>query len=112
MHQLLKHDIVPESKFKVSCGFSTAVIDDSDLTLEELILHDTQLLHSDDSSKHQIVYTSGFLVQKRGQQEVDSVESLSSEFVTELDRDGLSMPTSSIIYFVRSAVTLQISLQD
>lgn len=61
VHQLLKHDTVPDSAFKESCEYCTAPIDDGDLHfLEELTLHDTQLLlESDDNSKRKIVCIGG-----------------------------------------------------
>ena len=113
LHQLLKHDIVPDDIHKMSCEFCTSVTDDEDLHLiEGMALQDTQLLlDSNDTLKQKIVYIAGFLANKHGQPE-DSGEFVSSEFITELSRGGLSIPTLATVFFVHSAYILQNSLHD
>ena len=68
-------------------------------------VEDTQnLLNSSDSLKHKVVYIGGFLVHKHGQPDVDEGE-VSSEFLNELNRGGLSIPTLNTVFFVHCAIT-------
>jgi hypothetical protein len=79
LRQLLKHDIVPDSRVERSCEYCTSAKNDDDLLLLEELTLATQLLQdSYDALKHKIRYIGDFLVHKHGQLEVDSGEGFSS----------------------------------
>lgn len=86
--------------------------------LQDITTDDTEnLIHSDDSLKHKIIFIAGFLTRKYDtqaasdtdddtQQLTDDTQELtvSSDFTRQLDRGGLSIPKLSTVYFVHSAV--------
>ena len=92
---------------KRNCLICEANIEDDDVNLiDGLYITSTQtLLESDDTLKHKVVYIAGFLARRYEQAETDEV--LSTGFLDELNRGGLSMPTLGTVYFVHFAVTLQ-----
>ncbi len=68
---------------------------------------------SDDALKHKVVYLAGHLVHKYG--DSTSMEEIiddedgnegSSEFLDNLNRGGLSVPTMSTVFFVHNAYNL------
>ena len=107
LHNLLKNDIVPVGENEQGCISCTAPVDDEDL-LEHLhettILETQELLSSDDSFKHKIVYIAGHLEHKfRELIPQSDEEEISTEFLDELNRGGLSVPTLSTVFFVHAA---------
>ena len=71
LQTLIKHDIMPESSSPVldcdkNCPTSENPAERSEL-IEEITPQDTQeLLRSDDTLKHKVVYLAGYLVYKYG----------------------------------------------
>ena len=57
------------------------------------------------------VFLGGFLVHKHGEQNVEEEEEIVSEFITELNRGGLHLPTLSTVYFVHCAINLHNRLE-
>ena len=107
LHNLLRNDLLPTGEIEHSCVSCTAPVEEDDL-LEYLydtsIMETQELLDSDDSLKHKIVYIAGHLVHKFGKLlPASEEEEISSEFITELDRGGLSVPTLSTVFFVHTA---------
>ena len=99
--------------------YNTATPDEQDLEmLQDITTDDTEnLIHSDDSLKHKIIFIAGFLTRKYDtqaasdtdddtQQLTDDTQELtvSSDFTRQLDRGGLSIPKLSTVYVVHSAV--------
>ena len=75
--------------------------------IEELDITETQnLLESSDILKQKVVYVAGFLVHKYNEPNVDEEEEISCEFISELNRGGLHLPTLTTVYFVHSAISL------
>ena len=62
----------------------------------------------DDTLRHKVVFIAGHLVHKYGEPNTDADidEEISTEFLDELNRGGLSVPTISTVHFVHSAFTL------
>ena len=107
LHNLLKNDILPVGENEYSCVSCTVPVDDNDLLEllhETTILETQEMLSSDDSFKHKIVYIAGHLVHKFGKLLPQSdEEEISTEFLDELNRGGLSVPTLSTVFFVHVA---------
>ena len=107
--QLVKHNILPDANIesKRNCLICEANIEDDGVNLiGGLYITSTQtLLESGDTLKHKVVYIAGFLALRYEQAETDEV--LSTGFLDELNRGGISMPTLGTVYFVHCAVTLQ-----
>jgi len=127
LHQLLKLDIIPKDNAQRTCTSCTATPDEQDLEmLQDITTDDTEnLIHSDDSLKHKIIFIAGFLTRKYDtqaasdtdddtQQLTDDTQELtvSSDFTRQLDRGGLSIPKFSTVYFVHSAVYIISLHQD
>ena len=79
--------------------------------LQDVTTDDTvNLIQSDDSLKHKVIFVAGFLTRKydkhSGSENSDDAEELTvcSEFTQQLDRGGLSVPKLLTVYFVHSAV--------
>ena len=113
LQTLIKHDIMPDSSFRVlecdqNCTTSINPEERSELT-DEITPQDTQeLLRSDDTLKHKVVYLAGYLVHKYGDSTSmkiidDDGNEVSSEFLDNLYRGGLSVPTMSTVFFVHNA---------
>ena len=111
LHQLLKFDIIPEKTLNYSCPSCTElVVPDNIRIVENLSLADTQsLLESDDTLKHKVIYIAGYVTKKYGSN--DATENISSEFLEELSRGGLTVPTLSTVFFVHSAIRIQSLIQ-
>ena len=118
LQTLIKHDIMPESSSRVldcdkNCTTSENPAERSEL-IDEITPQDTQeLLRSDDTLKHKVVYLAGYLVYKYGDstsmEEIIGGEDgneVSSEFLDNLNRGGLSVPTMSTVFFVHNAYNL------
>jgi hypothetical protein len=112
LHQLLKLDIIPKDDAQRTCSNCTATPEEQDLeVLQDITTDDTEnLIHSDDSLKHKIIFVAGFLTRKYDTQSAsyndDDAQELtvSSDFTQQLNRGGLSLPKLSTVYFVHSAV--------
>ena len=66
------------------------------------------LLDSGDTLKHKVVFIAGYITFKHGKMEGDLV---STEFLQELDRRWLRVPTLATTCFVKTAVHLLEELQ-
>lgn len=112
LHQLLKLDIIPKDDSRRTCTMCTTTPDEQDLELlQDITTNDTQnLIESEDSQKHKIIFVAGYLTRKYepkpASDDDDDVQGprVSSEFITQLNRGGLSIPRLSTVYFVHSAV--------
>jgi len=112
LHQLLKLDIIPKDDSQRTCRMCTATLDEQDLELlQDFTLIDTQILiESEDSQKHKIIFVAGYLTRKYepnpASDDDDDVQGprVSSQFITHLNRGGLSIPRLSTVYFVHTAV--------
>ena len=72
--------------------------------MQQISIEDTQLLlDSCNTLKHKVVFIAGYITFKHGEMEGDLV---STEFLQELDRGGLRVPTLSMTCFVQTAVNL------
>ena len=60
--------------------------------------------------KHKVIFIGVHLVHKHGQPDLDVGECISSEFLDELNRGGLSMPTLSTTFFVHGSFKVMNSL--
>lgn len=92
------------------CDYCHLTVDDRDKELvHDVTITDTQvLLESDDTLKHTVVYVAGYLMRRFGTKHVDEVDEplVSSDFIQELNRGGLIIPTLSTVFFVLSAYHL------
>ena len=67
--------------------------------LHEITIEDTQtLVNSNETLKQKIIYIASFLVHKNGDTTQEKEE---TEFLRELNRVGLSLPTLNTVFFVR-----------
>ena len=82
--------------------------------LHEVDIEDTQnRIQSTDNLKHRVVFIAGFLERKYSINTFEDTRDdsmISTEFVEELDRGGLHIPTLSTTFFVHSAVQVWTSL--
>ena len=111
LHQLLKLDIIPKDNAQRTCSNCTANPDERDLELlQDITADDTQnLIDSDDSLKHKVIFVAGFLSRKYDKKPASDDDDeqepvVSSEFTKQLDRRGLVIPKLSTVFFVHSAV--------
>ena len=56
--------------------------------------------------KHKTIYIAGYIA-KQSKRDYDAEECVSSEFLDELDRGGLTLPTMSTVFFVQSGMHAQ-----
>ena len=105
LHQLLKYNIIPQGIPEFTCPECTTPVSLGDIELmQEISIEDTQLLlDSCNTLKHKVVFIAGYITFKHGEMEGDLV---STEFLQELDRGGLRVPTLSTTCFVQTAVNL------
>lgn len=112
MRQLIKHDVVDRSGTKLSlCNYCDLTIDARDLEhVYDVTISDTQaLLESDDTLKHTVIYVAGYLMRRFRIKHVDEVVDepfVTSDFIQELNRGGLTIPTLATVFFVHSAYHL------
>ena len=117
LQTLIKKGIMPDNNETISCVCTPFSIEENSEVLYELSLSDTEeLLKSSDTLKHKIIYIAGYLVHKFGDNTYREVEEgdcdlLSSEFLDELNRGSLSLPTLSTVYFVHTAHRLHENLK-
>ena len=112
LHTLLKYDITHTENRLCQCASCTEPLNIEDLeTVNNLDIYDTQcLLDSENDLKHKVIFIGGHLVHKHGQPDLDVGECISSEFLDELNRGGLSMPTLSTTFFVHGSFKVMNSL--
>ena len=105
LHQLLKYNIIPQGIPEFTCPECTTPVSLGDIELmQEISIEDTQLLlDSCNTLKHKVVFIAGYITFKHGEMERDLV---STEFLQEVDRGGLRVPTLSTTCFVQTAVNL------
>ena len=102
----------PRSHDQTCSNNCSNIGDDDEIAelLDDVNLRDTEeLLVSDDALKHKVVFVAGHLVHKHGKEteisdsfnddEEDDME-VSSEFLDNLNRGGLSFPKMSTVHFV------------
>ena len=103
---MLKFNIILQGCLEWKCSYCTApiVLGDIDVMLETSIEDTQTLLDSTDTLKHKVVFIAGFLSYKHlGPGKGDKV---SNEFLQELDRGGLRVPTLDTTYIVYIAINL------
>lgn len=115
LHQLLKVSIMPVKTDHLPCESCSLPTKESDRGLvEDISIEDTEeLLKSDDPTKNQVVYVAGYLTRihrvhnKQGITETASncpEEDVSCDFLDDLNRGGLAIPTFSTVFLVHSAI--------
>ena len=107
LHALLKYESMPHKCNNVPCT-SNIRIDDYQF---DITVADTKdLVQSNDSIKHKIIFLAGYLEHKfRGKiVETEDIDDhhINSDFVTNLNRGGLSVPLLSTVHFVHSVYKL------
>ena len=112
LHTLLKYDITRTENSLGQCASCTEPLNVEDLeTVNNLDIYEPQyLLDSENDLKHKVIFIGGHLVHKHGQPDMDVRECISSEFLDELNRGGLSMPTLSTTFFVHGSFKVMNSL--
>ena len=117
LQTLTKHGIMPDKESSSSCVCMPFSIEENSEVLDEICLSDTEeLLKSSDPLKHKLVYIAGYIVYKFGDNtymevEENDCELLSSDFLDNLNRGGLSLPTLSTVYFVHTAYHIHANLK-
>ena len=116
MHQLIKYDAVPDSSLRksIDCPVCPQEVFPEDIDLvQDLDIHETQsLLGTSDILKQKVVFLGGFLTHKYIEQNVEEEEEeISAEFISELNRGGLHLPTLNTVYFVHCAINLHNKLE-
>ena len=110
LHAMLKVDLLPntDANCAISCEHCTMHPSEDDVeALNDFELSETQsLLLLDDTLRHKVVFIAGHLVHKYGTTDDENDEDISTEFLDELNRGGLSVPTISTVHFVHSAFSL------
>ena len=100
-----------------SCVCTPFSITDNSEVLDELSLCDTEeLIQSNEALKYKFVYLSGYIVHKFGDNTYMEVNEgdrdlLFTEFLDNLNKGGLSLPTLSTVYFVHTAYYLHKNLK-
>ena len=96
-----------DDAIRKTCVHCEVDINEEDLNIvgEFNIDNAQELLNSTDTLKHKVVYIAGFLSRKH-QPAFETDEVLSTEFLDELNRGGLSMPTLSTLHFVYCGMKL------
>ena len=106
MKSLIKYDIFPANEKQLEeCQCSNVSEEEKNLIMDEFSFNDTtNLLESDDLLKHKIVYIAGHLAHKYkgkfSEELYGDEDEISCEFLKNLDRGGLSVPTFSMVHFV------------
>ena len=111
LHQLLQQDVLPERDIAGAiCPLCTSEVDSQDIEpLQDIKLDDTQeLIESSNTLKQKVVFIAGFLAHKHSNVNIadndDVTANVSCEFLQELDRGSLSVPTLSTAFLVHTAV--------
>ena len=106
-HALLKYESMPHKSNNVPYTFNIRI----DNYHFDITIADTEdLVQSNDSIKYKITFLAGYLEHKfRGKSvETEDIEDhhINSDFVTNLNRGGLTVPLLSTVHFVHSAYKL------
>lgn len=112
LHQLLKLDIIPNDDAQRTCSSCSATPDEQDLELLQDISSDgtESLLESNDNLKHKVIFIAGYVTRKYDNHPTSDDENdkqeprVSSAFIKQLNRGGLSIPKLSTVFFIHSAV--------
>ena len=107
LHALLKYESMPHKSNNVPCTSNIRINDyDFDITIADT----EDLVQSNDSIKHKIIFLAGYLEHKfRGKSlETENIDDhyINSDFVTNLNRGGLTVPLLSAAHFVHLAYKL------
>ena len=109
LHALLKYDVISLQSHYLPCTSNINFDDDFDITMAETEC----LLQSNDIIKDKIIYLAGYLEHKFGanigasfETEGEDNDPINSQFLTNLNRGGLSVPLISTVHFVYSAYKL------
>ena len=104
-HQLIKHGITPQGETIRPCTFYNAVVDEEDVEmLHEITIEDTQtLVNSNETLNQKIISIAGCLVHKHGEPDTTQGKE-ETEFLSELNRGGLSLPTLNTVVFVHRSM--------
>ena len=107
LHALLKYESMPHKSNNVPC---TSEIRIDDYNFDITIADTEDLDQSNDSIKHKIIFLAGYLEHKfRGKsvktEDIDD-HHINSDFATNLNRGGLTVPLLLTVHFVHSAYKL------
>ena len=108
---LLKHDLLPDACHSWKCPSCTEEVNPDDVdVVRTLTIADTQkLFDSEDQMKHKVIYIAGYIAKNHKQtDEDDSEECVSSTFLDELNRGGMTVPNLSTAFFVHCGVHAQV----
>ena len=107
LHSLLKYDSAPKQSDDVACNSSASC------SSELLNIADTEdMLISNDSIKHKVVFLAGYLEHKfqsiLSLYEIEDLcdDLIDSAFLQNLNRGGLTIPKLSTVHFVNSVIQL------
>ena len=108
LHALLKYDLFPVATSEYKClNCTQAVNEDHVEMINEFDIFQTQtLLSSSDSLKQKVVYIAGHLTHKylTNDDDDDDDYAVSTEFLDNLNRGGLSLPKLSTTFFVHASL--------
>ena len=109
LHQLLKHDLLPDKSHSYKCPSCTQEVNPDGIdVVRDLTITETQsLLQTPDQLKHKVIYISGYISKKHHSPSNEAEECISSAFVDELNRGGLTIRTLSTAYFVHTGIRIQ-----
>lgn len=109
LYALLKYESTPCESHDVPCTSNICIDDDQfDITIADT----EDLVQSNDSVKHKCIFLAGYLEHKyranilRIETENNDDHRINSEFLTNLNRGGLTVPLLSTVHFVHSAYKL------
>lgn len=109
LHALLKYESTPHQSHDVPCTSNICIDDDQfDITIADT----EDLVQSNDTVKHKVIFLAGYLEHKfranilSVETEDDDDDLINSEFLTNLNRGGLTVPLLSTVHFVHSAYKL------
>ena len=103
LHTLLKYESMPQKSNNVPC---TSNICTDDYHFDITISDTEDLVQSNHSIKHKIIFLAGYLEHKFRGKSVETENHINSDFVTNLNRGGLTVPLLSTVPFVHSAYKL------
>ena len=70
------------------------------------------MLETDEIRKTKVVYIAGYLAHKHHEEFSEEDEGVDSDFVTELSRGRLKIPTLNMVHFVNTAIFLYEKIED
>ena len=112
LHALVQNDVMPleiNENHCVTCAEPVSF--EETYCISEFTIDCTQsLLDSEDSLKHKVVYIAGHLVFKYGDPSIEEELLYATEFIENLSRGGLKVPSLSVTFFVHSAMKIHENL--